>query len=204
MGVSQQSARRLIFSAAVEIRAAPAQVFAVVSDLRRKAPLNPNIQVIRVELEGEEPVREGSVFYHRFHRGARIMEYKSRCVRLVAPWLVESRSETDPAFVVRVVVEPISTGCRLTQQEEVEVTPELLDAFEAPTTEVRALRDIVNLFALFPSARSLGVEIRALQYERIARRLAGELQSWLDGIRVHLEEATSLGRRNGIGNRIED
>jgi Polyketide cyclase / dehydrase and lipid transport len=192
MGLSQQSARRLIFSAAVEIRAAPAEVFAVVSDLRRKAPLNPNIQVIRVELEGEEPVWEGSVFYHRFHRGARIMEYRSRCVRLVAPWLVENRSETDPPFIVRVTVEPIPTGCRLIQQEEAEVTPELLDALEPPTNEVRTFQDIVNLFALFPSARPLGVEIRAFQCERVARTLAGELQSWLDGIRAHLEEATLL------------
>jgi len=132
------------------------------------------------------------------------MEYKSRCVRVVAPWLVESRSETDPPFVVRVVVEPISTGCRLTQREEVEVTPELLDAFEAPTSQVRTFRAIVNSFVLCPSARPLGVEIRTFQCERVARRPAGELQSWLDGIRVHLDEATSLGRRNGIGNRIED
>ena len=186
---------RLIFSAAVEIRAAPAQVFAVVSDLRRKAPLNPNIQVIRVELEGEEPVREGSVFYHRFHRGARIMEYRSRCVRLVAPWLVENRSETDPPFIVRVTVEPIPTGCRLTQQEEAEVTPELLDAIEPPTSEVRTFQDIVNLFALFPSARPLGVEIRALQCERVTKKLAGELQLWLDSIRAHLEEPTLLAER---------
>jgi Polyketide cyclase / dehydrase and lipid transport len=192
MGLFQRPGQRLIFSAAVDIHAAPAQVFAVVSDLRRKAPLNPNIQVIRVELEGEEPVREGSVFYHRFHRGARIMEYRSRCVRLVAPWLVENRSETDPPFIVRVTVEPIPTGCRLTQQEEAEVTPELLDAIEPPTSEVRTFQDIVNLFALFPSARPLGVEIRAFQCERVARTLAGELQSWLDGIRAHLEEATLL------------
>jgi hypothetical protein len=118
------------------------------------------------------------------------MEYRSRCVRLVAPWLVENRSETDPPFIVRVTVEPIPTGCRLTQQEEAEVTPELLDALEPPTSEVCTFQDIVNLFALFPSARPLGVEIRAFQCERVARRLAGELQSWLDGIRAHLEEAT--------------
>jgi len=113
-------------------------------------------------------------------------------VRLVAPWLVESRSETDPPFVVRVTVESIPTGCRLTQQEEVEVTPELLDALEPPTTEVRTFRDIVNLFVLFPSARPLGVEIRAFQCERVAKKLAGELQSWLDGIRAHSEGATLL------------
>jgi hypothetical protein len=180
----------LRFSATVEIRAEPAEVFAVVSDLRHKARLNPNIQVIRVELEGEEPVREGSVFYHRFHRGARIMEYRSQCVRLVTPRLVENRSETDPPFDVRVTVDPTPGGCRLTQEEEVEVTPALLDAFEAAPTQVRTFRDIVHLFVLFPSLRPLGAEIRVFQRERVARKLSGELQSWLDGIRAHLEGTT--------------
>jgi hypothetical protein len=48
----------------VEIQAEVAEVFNLVSDLRRKASLNPNIQVIRVELEGEGRIGEGSVFYH--------------------------------------------------------------------------------------------------------------------------------------------
>lgn len=182
---------RLSFSATVEIRAQPAEVFAVVSDLGRKAPLNPNIQVIRVELEGEKPVREGSVFYHRFHRGTRILEYRSRCVRSFPPWLFESRSETDPPFEVRVTVDPTPAGCRLTQQEEVEVTPELLDALEAAPTRAPTLRDIVKLLALFPSARPLGSELRALQRERVVKMLTGELQSWLDAIRAHLERGFS-------------
>ena len=181
---------RLIFSANVEIRANPEEVFTVVSDLRCKARLNPHIDVIRVELESEEPVQEGSVFYHRFYRGTRIMEYRSRCVRLVPPWLFESRSETDPPFDVRVTVDRIPTGCRLTQQEEVEVTSELLNAFESTPTKLRSFRDIMLLFALFPSMRSLGSEIGAFQRERVIRKLAGELQSWLDAIRAHLEART--------------
>ena len=178
---------RLTFSATVEIRADVTEVFALVSDLRRKARLNPNIQVIRVELEGKEPLREGSVFYHRFHRGTRIMEYRSRCVRLVPPWLFESRSETDPPFEVRLTLHPTRAGCRLTQEEQVEATPELLDAFEPAPTSVRAFSDIVKLLALFPSARPLGSELRALQRKRVAATLTGELQSWLDAIRAHLE-----------------
>jgi Polyketide cyclase / dehydrase and lipid transport len=181
---------RLIFSATVDIKAEPAEVFAVVSDLRRKALLNPNIQVIRVDLEGEEPVREGSVFYHRFQKGTRILEYRSRCMRLVPPWLFESRSETDPPFEVRVTVDPTPAGCRLTQQEEAEVTPELLDAFELAPTKLPSFRDIIFLFALFPSARPLGSELRAFQRERVTKKLTGELQSWLDAIRAHLEAKT--------------
>jgi Polyketide cyclase / dehydrase and lipid transport len=181
---------RLIFSATVEIKAEQAEVFAVISDLRRKAFMNPNIQVIRVELEGEEPVREGSVFYHRFQRGTRILEYRSRCVRLVSPRLFESRSETDPPFEVRVTVDPTPTGCRLTQQEEAEVTSALLDAFEPAPTKLSSFRDIMTLFALFPSARPLGSELKAFQRERVTRKLIGELQSWLDAIRAHVEART--------------
>lgn len=39
----------LTITASVRVRADAGAVFAVVSDLRRKAALNPNIQVIRVE-----------------------------------------------------------------------------------------------------------------------------------------------------------
>jgi Polyketide cyclase / dehydrase and lipid transport len=189
---ARKTDERLIFSATVEIKAEPAEVFAVVSDLRRKALLNPNIQVIRVELEGEEPVREGSVFYHRFQRGTRILEYRSRCVRLVFPRLFESRSETDPPFEVRVTVDPTPAGCRLTQEETADVTPELLDAFEPAPTKLPSFRDILTLFALFPSARPLESELRAFQHERVTKKLTGELQSWLDTIRAHLEARTLL------------
>jgi hypothetical protein len=183
---------RLKFAAMVEIRAEAAEVFAVVSDLRRKAHLNPNIQVIRVELEGEETLREGSVFYHRFQRGARILEYRTRCVRLIPPRLFESRSETDPAFEVRVTVEPTAVGCRLTQEEQIEMTADLFDALEPAPSSVGTWRELVTLLALFPSTRPLGSELRALQRERMVRKLTAELQSWLDAIREHLEAGTLL------------
>ena len=110
----------MTFSAAVAIRADAAEVWALVSDLRRKARLNPAIEVIRLELEGDEPVREGSVFRHRFVKGGRIIEYRSRCVRCDPPRLFVSRGETDPPFEVRVTVEPSAEGCRLMQREALE------------------------------------------------------------------------------------
>ena len=117
------------------------------------------------------------------------MEYRSRCVRMVPPWLFESRSETDPPFEVRVTVDRTTAGCRLTQREEVEVTPELLDAFEPAPTKL-GFRDIMTLFALFPTVRPLGSEIRAFQRERVIRKLTSDLQAWLDAIRAHLEAKT--------------
>lgn len=180
-------ADRLTFSASVWVRAEPDRVFALVSDLRRKATLNPNIQVIRVELESDEPIREGSVFYHRFQKGRQIVEYRSRCVRFVPPRLFESRGQTDPPFEVRVTVEPAPGGCQLTQQETLEVTPELLDVLAPAGAGERAFRDVVNLLALFPAVRQLGAELGSHQLDRAARSLTAELQAWLDAIKACLE-----------------
>ena len=177
----------LKFSASVLVRAEPAKVFALISDPRRKAALNPNVRVIRVDLESGEPVREGTVFYHRLQKGTRIFEYKSRCVRMVPPHLFESRSETDPPFAVGVTLEHTAEGCRLTQQETLEVTPELLDAIEPVWTEAPTFRDIVRLLPLFPGVRQLGSEFRAHQREQLVRTLTGELQVWLDAIKANLE-----------------
>jgi hypothetical protein len=180
-------ADRLSFSASVDIRAEAEEVFRLVSDLRRKAVLNPGIRVIRVELEGGEPVREGSVFYHRFQRGQRVMEYRTRCVRCVPPRLFESRSETDPVFEVCVTVTPVPGGCRLAQEETVEARPELLDALENSERGAPTFLDVLRLLPLFPASRPLAAEFRVHQRERAARRLGVELRAWLEAIRDHLE-----------------
>lgn len=189
---------RLTFRASVEIRAEPARVFALVSDLRRKARLNPNIEVIRVELEGEEPVGAGSVFYHRFQRGRRIVEYRSRCVRFDPPRLFVSRGETDPPFEVGVTVDPTPAGCRLTQKETVEAAPDLLDALDPAREPAPGWGDLVRLLAFFPGGRGLGSELRAHQRERVARRLGEELGAWLQAIRSHVERG-ALGGARGAG-----
>lgn len=168
-------------------------MFALVSDLRRKARLNPNIRVIRVELEGAEPVREGSVFYHRFQRGTRIVEYRSRCVRHVPPRVFETRGETDPPFEVKVTVEPTPAGCRLTQEETLEASPELLDALEPAPAGEWPFPHVVGLLVLIPGVRQLGLELRAHQRERLRRKLIRELQAWLDAIKAHLETREAAG-----------
>jgi hypothetical protein len=177
----------LTFSASVQVRAEAAAVFALMSDPPRKAVLNPNVQVIRVEHEGNGPVGEGSIFTHRLQKGQRIFEYRSRCLRIVRPRLFESRAETDPPFQVRVTVEPTPERCRLTQEEMLEVTPELLDALEPVSAGGQAFREAVGLLALFPGLRPLAAELRRRQRARLVRKLTGELEAWLDAIRAHVE-----------------
>jgi hypothetical protein len=162
---------RLTISASVDVRGSASDVFGLVSDLRRKAPLNPNVRVIRVELEGEDPVREGSVFFHRFEKGGQVFEYRTRCVRMIPSVLFESRSCTDPPFDVRVTVEPIEGGCRLTQEETLEV----------PEAGSLGMLDVLPLF------RDLGAAVRDQQREGLRRTLTRELQAWLEAIKVEVE-----------------
>jgi hypothetical protein len=183
----------LTFSASVQVRAEAAAVFALMSDPPRKAVLNPNVQVIRVEHEGDGPVAEGSIFYHRLQKGQRIFEYRSRCLRIVRPRLFESRAETDPPFEVRVTVEPTPEGCRLTQEEILEVTPHLLDAVDSMVPAERTSHQFRALFSGVPGLRHLAVEWRSLQRERLAKKLAGELQAWLEAIKAHLEARETAG-----------
>jgi hypothetical protein len=175
----------------VEIRAEAAEVFSLVSDLRRKAALNPTIKVIRVELEGQQTIGEGSVFYHRIQRGMRIVEYRSRCLRYVPPYHFQTRSETNPPFEVTVAVEPTPCACLLTQREVLEVTPEMLDALEPPEAKGGPFREVVRLVSLFPGTRQLESELRAHQRERLKRRLTRELRAWLDAIKAYIESQNS-------------
>jgi hypothetical protein len=162
-------------------------VFALVTDPPRKGALNPNVQVIRIEVEGGGPVREGSIIYHRLQKGQRLFEYRSRCLRMIPSMLFESRAETEPPFEVKVVVEPTPEGCLLTQQESLEVTPALLDSLEPVPGGAGPLQEAMGLLALLPGLRSLGSEVRRRQRESLTRRLTAELTAWLGAIRAHFE-----------------
>lgn len=180
---------RLAFSASVWVSAEPAAVFSIVSDVRKKAALNPSVKVLHVEVESGEPIREGSIIYSRLQRGKRIVEYRSRCVRLDPPYVYEGRSESDPPFEVKVRVRPTQGGAWLTQEESVEVGRSVLDAMEPLSPPERAFREVVSFFSFLPVVRPLLAELEGLQRRRLGARLTAELQEWLDAIKAHLESA---------------
>jgi hypothetical protein len=168
-------------------------VFALVSDLRRKAALNPNVEVLQIEVESGEPIRGGSIFYSRLRKGRRIIEYRSRCVRFEPPYAYEGRSETDQPFEVKVRVRPAKGGSWLTQEEGVEVSQSVLDAMEPLSAPERAFRDVVSVLSFLPVVRPLLAELEGLQRRRLAARLTAELQAWLDAIKAYLETQPGTG-----------
>ncbi|HYA01586.1 MAG TPA: SRPBCC family protein [Syntrophobacteria bacterium] len=182
-------------SAAVEIEAHPAAIFALVCDAKSKAKLNPFIQVIRIEREDDGPLRRGSVTFYRLQKGTHIFEYRMRCIRFEPGWLIESRAELPSMFAVRLEVEPAQGGSRLTQIEECEVSQHLLEALPLTRRAERAWRFMKTLNFFLP-------EIAHETYPVILRERAHslrvsmqrELQGWLHAIKAHVESGDRYNR----------
>jgi polyketide cyclase/dehydrase/lipid transport protein len=178
----------LRMEASVEIDASPAEVFAFVTDAEAKARLNPFVQVIRIERETPGPLREDSIIYFRLQKGKRIFEYRTRCRRFEADRLIENQAELPTLFRVRVEVEPIPGGTRLTQQEECEVTLEILEGLPVSRRAERAWQAIKLLNLALPGVgREAYSVILGERAEALRTTLRRELWTWLQAIKRHLE-----------------
>jgi len=172
----------------VEIRATPSAVFRFLNNPLAKAQLNPFVQVIRIEREDPGPLREGSVTFFRLQKGTRIFEYRTRCLRVEPDRLLESQADLATLFRVRVELEPVPGGTRLTQQEECEVALEMLEGLPVTRRTERAWRfiRILNLFA--PSmAREAYAVILQERCDTLRSVLQRELRAWLQAIQRYLE-----------------
>jgi hypothetical protein len=179
-------------AAAVEIGAPAAAVFALVSDPAAKAKLNPFTQVIRMEREDPGPLREGSVIFFRLQKGRRIFEYRTRCVRLEPNRLLETQAELPTLFRVRLEMEPVPGGTRLTQREECEITAGMLEGLPVPRRAEHAWQAIKILSVLAPSlARETYAVILRERADALRVVMERELRGWLQAIKQHLETQPS-------------
>ncbi|HYL79938.1 MAG TPA: SRPBCC family protein [Candidatus Acidoferrum sp.] len=172
----------------VEISAPPSAVFTFVSDAEAKARLNPFVQVIRIERETPGPLREGSVTYFRLQKGKRIFEYRTRCRQFEADRLLESQAELPTLFRVRVELEPIPGGTRLTQREECELTLEMLEGLPVSRRAERAWRTIKLINMVLPGLGREAYGIILLERaEALRTALRRELWTWLQAVKQHIE-----------------
>jgi hypothetical protein len=170
----------------VEIAAPPDTVFRLISDPAAKLGLNPFVEVIRVEREG--PPGEGVVTLLRFQKGQRFIEYRTRCVAWVPDRLLESEALLPTALRVRVELEPCGPGTRLTQHEECEVTPDMLEHLLATNREERGWRAMKLLHYVLPMvAREAFAIIFQQRVESARKTMTLELHAWLLAIKRHLE-----------------
>jgi len=112
---------------------------------------------------------------------------------MVPPHLFVSRSETDPPFEVRAILNRTPEGCRLTQEETLEITPGLLDVLQPVSSAQRTLRGARFLMGMM-FFRQLQSDVRSLQRERLVKTLRGELQAWLDAIKANFETQNTEGK----------
>ena len=176
----------------VDIHQPPETVFALLSDPPRRARVNPNLEMIRVEVEGGGILREGAVVYHRAKKGTRIFEYQMRCLRFEPPRLIETGSLSQPEFGVTMRLEPISSGTRLYHEERMHLPSSHLgdSGADLGIANEGMIGQIFRALTFLPPWNL----IRGYWEEKSIRRMKGimlkEIDNWLLALKKHLEGIT--------------
>ena len=171
----------------VEISTDPETVFSLVTDIPRKAHLDPNAKVLDVVQETEGPVAIGTTFHYRLVIEGRIADYRSRCTAFQPGEMIETVSDSDPPFTVRVTVRPSSNGAVLTQKESFTVQGIHIPLPTADGWHGKLLR------LLFGNRDVIQQDPSASRDEevRMEAKLKQRLEKWLDAIKQELESQQS-------------
>ncbi len=171
----------------VDIDADPGEVFALVTDVARKARLNPSVRVLDVIQETEGPIGIDTTFHYRLVAEGKIRDYRSRCVAFTPGRMMETISDSEPPFTVRVTVEPLAAGARLTQTESFS-----LPQIRIPLPTADGWRGTL-LRILFGKRDSIGQDSGVVEAEeaQLAAKLQPRLLNWLQAIKRELESGRS-------------
>ncbi len=174
------------FSRSVLVRTDPGRVFALVTDAARKARLNPGAEVIQVEQETPGSIGTGTVIRFVLRFGGRVIDYRSRCVSFEPGRLIETISDTDPSFSVRVTVEAEGDQTRLTQEEWFEFSR----ASRPPVERKGRVGLLTKIAAAIHGHASAQPQALTREQEaEVETKLGSQLVCWLEAIRTHLEAA---------------
>lgn len=172
----------------VEIKAAQTDVFALVSDLCRRARLNPAWRVIACEALDGGPIRSGSRYRFVVRRDRTRIEHVSRVVDYDPPRRLVCKSEIHGDLEIALDVAPAGAGCRLTHEESFRALPvpdEVRNA-EGESIIRRFLRALLWL-------EGGGFQTADIQeaHEALKGQIHAEIREWLAKIK---DEAEGPGR----------
>jgi|GEM_PF-1554581 len=171
-------------SASVEIGVEPGAVFELVTDLRRKTSLSPHTAVLDITRRPDGPVDVGTVFHHRIAVDGHIGDYRNRVVELSPGRRMVTESDSSPPFRIVVIVEPIASGARLTQEETFPLTELVVPVPQASGWIGKLLRFMFGDDKVIrQGSDSLAREVEEMQY-----KLQPRLEAWLNSIKADLEE----------------
>lgn len=179
---------RIRLKRSVDIQVPPETVFQLVMDLEKRIRLNPNVDEVSVEPENKGPVRVGTVFHVRLKSHGQIIDYRCRLSALEPGRLLEITSLTGRPFGMRVRVEPVPGGARLTHEEWLAFEYE-----EPPRSEAGSvLGKLAQVLANGLSGQA--AEDRLYQTARFEEELDLQLKQWLKATKADLEKSAGTAR----------
>ena len=169
----------------VFINAPVERVFALMADPAARSALSPHARPLQVEIEGDKPLRQGSVCHFRLKLGDRIADYRTRVIEYSPNRLIATISDTPVPFQIRVETRPEGGGTRLTQTEEFDPTEDMLSETLPPAIKNRVMEKVYWLLPFLDV--DYAARTRRDREDRLERQLGEKLERWLVAIRQHLE-----------------
>jgi len=169
----------------VFIKAPVERVFALMADPAARSALSSHAQPLQAEIEGDKPLRLGSVCHFRLKMGNRIADYRTRVCEFSPNQLIATISDTPVPFQIRVETRPEGRGTRLTQTEQFDPTEDMLSQTLPPTVTNMVMEKIYWLLPFLDLDYT--TRTRRDREDRLERQLGEKLERWLVTIRLHLE-----------------
>lgn len=178
----------MLVSRNIHIAAPVERVFALMCDPAARTRLNPQATPLRVEIENDSCLHEGSICHFRVQFDQRIVDYRTRVREFVPQRRIVSVSDTAVPFEIIIETAPENGGTRLTQSERFEPTEDmLLAAGNGDGAGSRLARWLLRTLWWIDSDYALNERER--QEQRLREKLEVNLAQWLNAIRGHLEAA---------------
>ncbi|GMR07256.1 MAG: hypothetical protein BMS9Abin26_0258 [Gammaproteobacteria bacterium] len=176
------------FAASVDIMVEPFFVFMLVENVGFRSRLNPYARVLDLIKETRGPISIGTTFCHRQIIEGHLSEHRSICTEYVPGNILETESDTDPRFKVRLTVDPILGGARLTQEESFELSPFVMPIPTADGLTGKFFRLIFgdNKVIRQPPESLIQEELELVTH------LQPKLAMWLRIIKLQLEHSPAM------------
>jgi len=173
----------LHIQSSIEIETSLAEAYRLLADSERKARLNPDIEVLKIESVTDGPLAVGTRTFHSLRTANGVQKFHSEVVACETNRYIEWLTDTQPAFRVRQSLELTATGCLLVHEEWLDTQPELpaMDSLGVLLEVAETFRDAASM-DLSPRPAHVGDPAEGLRHD-----MQRSLAAWLANIKSHLE-----------------
>jgi uncharacterized protein YndB with AHSA1/START domain len=185
--MSTHSSDRHDIRVSVDIARPPAMVFDYLRDIETRLRLNPSYHLTGFEWVPPGPPGPGSRYHVHARVGESNLDYLCEVIELVEGERLATRG-VDSGMMVRLTLDPIPGGCRLTHEEGFQVPEE---ALQPPPGSGRAL--MANLLVALFGQREVSV-LKAEREKHVqvtVAELEQRLRRWLERVRQDIERGHS-------------